>query len=85
MPTFRRHGVTRMAVFGSVARDDATEASDIDLLVRLDEDYKTFNNYMDLKFAIEDLFSVSRVDLVLEETLKPAIRDQVLAEARDVT
>jgi hypothetical protein len=74
-----------MAVFGSVARDDATDASDIDLLVRLDEDYKTFNNYMDLKFAIEGLFPVSRVDLVLEETLKPAIRDRVLAEARDVT
>ena len=84
LPDFHELGVTRLAVFGSVARGDNTQNSDIDILIRMSPDKKTFDNFMDIKFMLEDMFPESRVDLVLENTLKPAIRDRVLAEAEDV-
>ncbi|HTY22601.1 MAG TPA: nucleotidyltransferase domain-containing protein, partial [Desulfomonilaceae bacterium] len=46
--TIRRFGVRRLGIFGSYARDEQTEASDMDFLVEFEK--KTFNNYMDLKF-----------------------------------
>ena len=77
----RRYGVRRLGVFGSVARLDADSDSDVDILV--DFISPSFDSYMDLKFELEDLFG-RRVDLVMIEMLKPALRDNVLAEARYV-
>jgi len=73
--------VKSLGVFGSWARGEATAASDLDLLVEFDA--LSFDRYMDLKFHIEDLLHV-RVDLVLKESLKPALRDRILKEVRDV-
>ena len=75
-PHLRERGVTHLAVFGSVARGETSEAGDPDILVELDERRK--------KFALEDLFPETNVDLVLEDALKPAVRDRILSEARDV-
>ena len=77
-------GVERLAVFGSVAHRQNTRGSDLDILVRFQAGKKTFDNYMDVKFLLEGLFPGIGIDLVLESSLKPAIRDRVLAEARDV-
>ena len=80
-PLKRVYGVKSLGVFGSWARGEATAASDLDLLVEFDA--LSFDRYMDLKFHIEDLLHV-RVDLVLKESLKPALRDRILKEVRDV-
>ena len=77
----RVYGVKSLGVFGSWARGEATAASDLDLLVEFDA--LSFDRYMDLKFHIEDLLHV-RVDLVLKGNLKPALRDRILKEVRDV-
>jgi len=77
-------GVSRLAVFGSVLHPTGKPHGDIDLLVRFHPGKKTFDNFMGLKVYLEELFPGERVDLVLEDTLKPAIRERVLAEARDV-
>ena len=77
----RRFGVKSLGVFGSWARDEATAESDLDLLVEFDS--PTFDRYMDLKFHLEDLLHV-QVDLVLKGSLKPALRDRILKEVRDV-
>jgi predicted nucleotidyltransferase len=74
----RRLGVRRLGLFGSTARNEATEASDLDFLVEFQQ--KSFDAYMDLKSLLESLFS-RRVDLVLPETLKPRLRDRI---AKDV-
>jgi len=84
MSQFHALGVERLAVFGSVAHRQNTQASDLDILVRFQTGKKTFDNYMDAKFLLEELFPGVGIDLVLESSLKPAIRDRVLAEARDV-
>jgi len=72
-----RCGVTRIGLFGSGARGEAHADSDLDFLVELRP--KTFDTYMDTKFLLEDLFGCP-VDLVLPNTLKPALRARILAE-----
>jgi predicted nucleotidyltransferase len=75
----QRFHVSRIGVFGSFARGEETETSDLDILVEFEQGRKTFDNYMDLKFFIEDL--VHRpVDLVTTAALKPRIREEILRE-----
>lgn len=75
----KQFGVKSLAVFGSFARDEAREDSDVDMLVEF-ETSPTFSVYMDLKFYLEDLLGRS-VDLGTPDTLKPRIRARVLQEA----
>jgi len=70
-------GVKTIGLFGSEARETAKSSSDIDILVEFDR--STFDNYMGLKFFLEDLFG-KKVDLVLRDALKPALRTTVLDE-----
>ena len=72
-----RFSVKRIGLFGSFGSGDATEASDIDLLVDFTD--PTFDNYMDLKSYLEGIFN-RPVDLVLSETLKPRLRPIVEQE-----
>jgi predicted nucleotidyltransferase len=74
-----RYGVESLAVFGSVARGDADLVSDIDILVAF-EGSPSFDDYMDLKFLLEDLLN-RPVDLVTFEALKPRMRPIVEREA----
>ena len=67
--------VASLSLFGSVARGDSTEDSDIDLLVRFDGS-ASFDRYMDLKLFLEDLLE-RRVDLVTEQALREEIRAHV--------
>jgi uncharacterized protein len=77
--TIHSFGVHSLALFGSVARDEATATSDLDFLVEF-EGTVTFDRYMDLKFFLEDLFD-KPVDLVTRRSLKPQISQTILAEA----
>jgi hypothetical protein len=62
-------GVKTLAVFGSVARDEARQDSDVDILVEF-QDKATFDGYMDLKFFLEDLLG-RPVDLVTKKSIRP--------------
>ena len=75
----RRLGVRSLRLFGSVARGEATEASDVDLLVAFDGP-STFSGFMTLKIFIEDLLGV-RVDLVTETGLREGVRLHVERDA----
>lgn len=72
-------GVKSLALFGSVARDEAGSESDVDILVDF-EGIVTFDRYMELKFYLEDLLG-TRVDLVSRRSLKPRVRPDVEREA----
>lgn len=76
-------GVRRLALFGSVARDAARRASDIDLLVEFAPGRKTFDGFFDLGDLLESLLG-HRVELVTTESLSPFLRPYILAEAQDV-
>lgn len=69
--------VKRIGLFGSFARGEQKETSDIDILVEFEK--PTFRNFMDLSFYLEDLFG-KKVDLVTVKGLHPRIRPYVEKE-----
>ena len=73
-----RYGVKRLALFGSVVRNEAGADSDIDVLVEF-EGRATFDAYMDLKFYLEDLLG-KPVDLVTQKALRPQLRPRIERE-----
>ena len=74
-----RFRIKSLALFGSVARNEATQESDLDFIVDF-EGVVTFDRYMDLKIFLEDLFG-KKIDLAIEESLKPQIRQKIVEEA----
>jgi uncharacterized protein len=77
----RAHGVTHAALFGSVARDEETAESDIDILVDLDPAVVvTIYDYAGLKDYVASLFHGS-VDVIDREALKPRARLHAMADA----
>ena len=77
-----RFGVTELALFGSFARDEATDGSDVDILVRFNGP-ATSRSYFGVQFYIEDLLS-RRVDLVTDKALRSEFRPYVEREAMSV-
>jgi predicted nucleotidyltransferase len=75
----KRLGARSLALLGSVARDEATAGSDVDLLVELD-DPTTFRRYDAVADFIEDPLQ-HPVDLVLRRSLKPAVERFVRKDA----
>jgi uncharacterized protein len=74
--------VKRIALFGSVARGQANDQSDVDLLVSF-EQRATFNLFMDLKFYLEELLGTS-VDLVTDKAIRSEMRQSIEKEMIDV-
>ncbi len=74
-----RFGAINLSVFGSVAKDQASADSDVDLLVGLPDGTSLFDR-AELKSALEELL-LTRVDLIRRRNLKPAIKVIVEAEA----
>lgn len=82
--TLENYGVKRCGLFGSFRRGEATENSDIDLLVEFHPELKTFVNFMDLCFFLEDLFG-RKVDVLTPESLSPIFGHKILAEVEYVS
>ncbi len=78
----QRFPVRTLALFGSVARDEATDSSDVDVLVVFNQK-ATFDMFMDLKFYLEDLLDMS-VDLVTDKALRPQVRRAIEKETINV-
>lgn len=82
-PDVRALGVQRLALFGSVARDQARRDSDVDLLVQFFPGAKTFDRFLALTELLEARLG-RRVELVTTEALSPFLGPHILAEAEDV-
>lgn len=75
----RQFGIKRCGVFGSFVRNECQDQSDVDILVEFEPDQKTFDNFMQLAFFLEDLFG-RQVDLITLESLSPYIGPYILRE-----
>lgn len=75
----QQFGVTRLALFGSTARDVAKIESDIDILVSFDRP-ATSARYFGVQFCLEDLFGCP-VDLVTEKALRAELRPFIEKDA----
>ncbi|RLA11581.1 MAG: DNA polymerase subunit beta [Gammaproteobacteria bacterium] len=73
-----RFGVTRLALFGSTARNTATSDSDVDILVAFDGP-ATSKRYFGVQFYLEDLLGCP-VDLVTENALREELRPYIEQE-----
>lgn len=76
---FNKYYIKTLALFGSTARNEATENSDLDFLVEFNQS-PTLSMYMNLKFYLEELFN-KPVDLVTIKSIKAIIKESILAEA----
>ena len=79
VPLAARCGARALRVFGSVARGEADEQSDVDFLVDFEPGRSLFDQ-ADLLIALEDLLG-TRVDVATEAALRPRVRERVLREA----
>ena len=80
--TARARGASRVRVFGSVARGDATASSDVDFLVDLDEDRGLFD-LGGLLMDLQDLLGCE-VDVVTEAGMRSRVSERVLCDAVDL-
>jgi predicted nucleotidyltransferase len=75
----QRHGARNVRLFGSVARGETTETSDLDLLIEM-EPGRTLLDIVAVKQDLEELLGC-KVDVVTEAAISPYLRDKVLQEA----
>lgn len=75
----REHHVSKIGVFGSYARDEHSESSDIDILVEFTRPVGF--EFIELKDYLETIFNKS-VDLVTVKALKPYMKDEILSEVQ---
>ncbi|MDA3790225.1 MAG: nucleotidyltransferase family protein [Desulfobacula sp.] len=73
-----KYGVTRIGLFGSYARDEAKEDSDIDIAVEIESNNK-YRSFFGLKRHLEKNLK-NKVDLGIESTLKPVAKEYILKE-----
>lgn len=79
-----KHGVKQMGLFGSYSRDEQKESSDIDVIVEFNDADLSFDNYMELKINLEDLFQ-KPIDLVILNDIKPSLKSNILSTITYVT
>lgn len=78
----RHHHIRKLAVFGSVLREDFSPKSDVDVLVEFDPSHTPgFIRLHEMERELSRLFGGRKVDLVTAKFLNPRIRDRVLATA----
>ncbi len=75
----RSYGVSRLAIFGSVARGEESPESDVDILVEFDRQIGLFT-FVSLQRYLESLIGRT-VDLAMPESLRPEMKEAILAEA----
>ena len=75
-----RLGIRDIGLFGSCARDEQNDRSDIDILIDFESDKENFDNFMAVYDLIEKLFQNRRVDIVTKNGLSPYIGPKILNE-----
>ena len=79
----RSYGVRKLGLFGSFVRDKQKPESDIDLLVEFQQDKKSFDNFIQLAFFLEEILE-SRVELITIDALSPYIGPHIIKEVEYV-
>lgn len=73
------YGVVRIGIFGSAARDELQETSDIDIAIEMIPEKKNLRNFLGFKRLLEQQFG-RKVDLGMESALKPIVRASIRKE-----
>jgi predicted nucleotidyltransferase len=77
------YGVRRLGIFGSFVRDEADPTSDIDLYVDFYTEKKSFDNFIELSFFLQNLLG-RKVEIVTPQSLSKYIGPHILKEVENV-
>jgi len=80
----KAHGISKIGLFGSYAREEQQKDSDIDVLIDFEEGEENFDNFMEICFLLDDLFSGETVEVVTINGLSPYIGPHILKEVEYV-
>lgn len=80
----RSFGVEKIGVFGSFVTGNINEESDVDLLVEFEPTKKSFDNFMELSFFLEDLLK-RRVELITKQSLNKYLGPHILNQTEYVS
>jgi len=78
LPILKRYNVKRAGIFGSIARREENQESDVDILVEI-EGRMSLLDFAGLKLELEEALG-KRIDLGEYSTIKPIIKEQILSE-----
>jgi predicted nucleotidyltransferase len=76
-------GVSKLSIFGSSVTDSLMPGSDIDFLVEFNQKQKSYDNFIELSFYLEDLLG-RKVELVTPQSLNKYIGPHILKQAENV-
>ena len=79
IPILKQYDIKKAGIFGSMAKGEDEEDSDIDILVDIDNDDISLLDFVDIKLELEGVLN-KKVDLVEYSTIKPLIKDRILNE-----
>lgn len=80
----RERGVRSISLFGSVVRDEATDASDVDVFIDIDPEFNfSLLDFVGVKLFLEDNLR-RNVDVVTQEGIEPSIRETIIGESHEV-
>lgn len=74
----RQHGISKIGLFGSFARQEQKNGSDIDILVDFQKDKETFDNFMAICDLLDNIFKGYKVEVVTTGGLSPYIGPHIL-------
>ena len=76
IPILARYNIKKASIFGSVARGESTNSSDIDILIEL-SDEASLLDFIEIKMEIEEKLG-HNIDLVEFNAIKPALKNRIL-------
>jgi predicted nucleotidyltransferase len=80
----RKHGISKIGLFGSYSRQAQKKGSDIDILIDFQEDKETFDNFMAVCDILDNIFRGYKVEVVTIGSLSPYIGPHILNDVEYV-
>lgn len=77
--TIRQFGISKIGLFGSFARNEQSDQSDIDLIVEFEKGMKSYSSFFSLSEYLEKLFN-NKVDLLTDKGLSPHLKSSIYKE-----
>ncbi len=79
LPILKKYDLRKAGVFGSIVRGELREDSDVDILIEIGKDDLSLLDFVGIKLEIEEALG-RKVDLVEYDTIKPLLKERILAE-----
>ena len=80
----KNFGISLLGVFGSYARNEQTDTSDVDVIVEFEKGEKSYKKFIGLVYYLEDLLQ-RKVDVLTFQSISPLLKEQIEKEVTYVS